>query len=348
MEAGFIDFRSDTVTRPTQAMRQAMFEAPVGDDVYGDDPTVNRLEAEAARLLGKEAAIFMPSGVMANEASIMAQTRPGDEIIAGANSHVIHYECGGPARLSGVSAALAGDGDGLIHPGDVRRLTRPAGNVHFPRTTLLCLENALGNGGVVPLELMKELRQAALENGLRVHLDGARLFNAALALGCRASDLAAQADSVSFCLSKGLCAPAGSMVCGPAPFIDEVRRCRKLLGGGMRQVGVLAACGLVALQTMVARLQEDHDNAKALADRLSAIDGLEVATGRVKINMVFWRASRPGFGGDEFVAFMRQRGILLAGPEGGWYRLVTHYGIDRQSLDTFMGALGEYIAGIRG
>jgi threonine aldolase len=320
-----------------------MAQAEVGDDVYGDDPTVNRLEEAAAKKLGKAAALFVPTGTMANQVSVMAHTRPGDEIIAGAHSHVIHYEQGGVARLSGVGAALFDPADGKIQPEDVARLTRPD-NIHFPRTSLLCLENALSNGDVLPLETMKKVYAAAREHKLAIHLDGARIFNAAHALGCQAREIAALADSVSVCLSKGLCAPVGSMICGPAPFIEEARRCRKLLGGGMRQAGVLAACGLVALESMTERLQDDHANAQKLAKTLAAMDNVEVLAERVKINMVFWRSTRP-LDDAALVAFMLKRNIKISGISGGWYRLVTHHDISAADVDTFAGAFREFAKG---
>lgn len=338
-----IDLRSDTVTRPTPEMRQAMFEAPVGDDVYGDDPTVNQLEADAARVLGKEAAVFVPSGTMGNQISIMAWTAPGNEIIVGTNCHIVQHEAGAAARLSGVNYALVNNPDEKIYKEDIHRLVRPAGNVHYPRTSLLCLENALGNGDVVEMELMEEAWRAAKEHGLNVHLDGARIFNAACALKVEARDIAARADSVSFCLSKGLASPVGSLICGPAEFIDEARRCRKLLGGGLRQAGILAACGLISLNKMTRRLQEDHDNAKYLGERLAGTAGIEIDTGVIKINMVYWRPADPGFDADRFVAFLAERGILINPPHGGLFRLVTHNDAGRDDLERFMEELKNFM-----
>ncbi len=280
---------------------------------------------------------------MANQASVMAHTRPGDEIIAGINSHVIHYEGGGVARLSGVAAALFDHEDDRIRPDDLRRLIRPKNNAHFPRTTLVCLENALSNGDVLPLSTMKEVYAIAKENGLAVHLDGARLFNAAHALNCRAADLAALADSVSFCLSKGLCAPVGSMICGTAAFIDEARRCRKVMGGGMRQAGVLAACGLIALESMTERLREDHENARLLASLMAQVPQVEVLTERLKINMVFWRHEIRNFQDEAFTAFMLERRIKVSPASGGLYRLVTHHDVNKEALETFMDAFREFV-----
>lgn len=339
----FIDFRSDTVTKPTEEMRRAMFEAEVGDDVYGEDPTVNQLEREAAALLGKEAAVLAPTGTMGNQASIMAHTRPGDEIIADARSHIVLNEGGGAARLSGASCALTAGP--LMRPEDVRELTRAADNLHYPRTRLVCLENALGNGRVMPLAGMRAIYDQAKALGLRVHLDGARLFNAAAALGVTARELADCADSLCFCLSKGLCAPVGSVICGTADFINEVRRCRKVLGGGMRQAGVLAASGLVALNKMTARLGEDHEKAKRLGRALAEFNELELDQEAIEINMVFWR-SRLDFQDDAFVAFMAGRGLKVSGRVGGLFRLVTHNDIAFEDIDTFAAVLKDWFSSL--
>jgi threonine aldolase len=336
----YIDLRSDTVTRPTQEMRDAMAGAEVGDDVYGDDPTVNRLEELAARTLGKEAALFGPSGTMGNQLCVMTHTQPGNEIIAGAASHIVHYEAGAAAKLSGVAYALVDNPDHFIHERDVRRLVRPPGNVHYPKTALLCLENALCDGNVVPLAELRAAADTAWEMGLKVHLDGARIFNAALALGIPARDIAACADSVMFCVSKGLCAPVGSLVCGSAEFVEKARYNRKILGGGMRQVGVLAACGIVALEKMTGRLREDHENARLLGDRLAEIQGIRVNRERIRINMVFWKAEIPGFDSEAFTGFMLKRRIKVSG--GPEYRFVTHHDVSREDIDTVVKALGEY------
>jgi threonine aldolase len=333
-----VDFRSDTVTRPTAAMRRAMAEAEVGDDVYQEDPTVNRLESLAAEKLGLSAAVFMPSGTMANQVAVMVHTRPGDELIASALSHVVRNEAGGVARLSGVCWALTDSP--ALGPEDVRRLVRPAGNVHYPVSRLVWQENALSNGGVVDLAEMTAVRTVARELGLKVHLDGARLFNAAWALGVEARELAAQADSVAFCLSKGLAAPVGSVLAGTADFVREARRCRKVLGGGLRQAGVLAAAGLVALGEMVDRLPEDHAQARLLADLLAEMPGVEIEP--VKTNLVFWRA--PGLDPAALVAYMDARGIRLSPPAAGVWRLVTHYEIGRADILAFAAHLREFLA----
>ncbi len=343
MSKSYIDLRSDTVTQPTPEMRLAMQQAEVGDDVYCDDPTVIELEKYAAELIGKEAALFVPTGTMGNQLAIMTHTRNGDEIIAGASSHIIRYEGGAHARLSGVSAALIDNPNQYIYPEDVERKIRPHGDVHFPSTRLLCLENALCNGDVVPLEIINASCEVAHRNGLPVHLDGARIFNAAAALNVDARDIAAQVDSVMFCLSKGLCAPIGSMLCGTKEFIERARRNRKVLGGGMRQVGVLAACGLIALQQMTKRLHEDHANAQYLGEQLSAIPGITVDLQAIKINMVFWQTEIANFDSQAFVEYMYQQGIKVSGVSAGKYRFVTNNDVTRSDADKVIETIKAYI-----
>ncbi len=338
-----IDLRSDTVTHPTPRMRDRMRDAVVGDDVYGEDPATLELEALAAELAGKEAALFVPSGTMGNQLAIMTHTRPGDEIIAGRRSHVVLHEGGAPARLSGVGCAAVDNPDNMIRPEDVIAAIRPD-DLMSPPTTLLCLENPLTDGNLVPPDLLHAAARAAHERGLAVHLDGARIFNAATALGMEAGAVAAECDSVMFCLSKGLCAPVGSMLCGGAAFIRRARKYRKLLGGGMRQSGILAAAGLEALETMRRRLHEDHENARMLADLLEAVPGIAVRRERLKINMVFWSAAHPAFNEQDFVAFMAGRGVLCNGCEfPGEYRFVTHRDTDRDDLHRAAEALAAYV-----
>lgn len=338
----FLDLRSDTTTQPTEEMRKAMYEAVVDDDVYGDDPTINELEALAAEMLGKEAAMFVPSGTMGNQVSIMTWSQRGNEIIAGAQSHIVHYEAGAPAILSGVNLSLVDNPDTYIYPEDIVKRIRPAGDPHCPKTSLVCLENALCNGDVVPLDLLQKDYQTAKEYGIPVHLDGARIFNAALALGCDVKDIAACADSVMFCVSKGLCAPVGSLVCGTKEFIDRARFNRKILGGGMRQAGVLAACGLVALRTMVKRLPEDHANAKYLGDLLADIPGFYVDKSKIKINMVFFKANIPGFDSDEFVEYMYQHQVKIYGILVDEYRFVTSNNVTRADLEHVVKLVAAY------
>lgn len=340
-----IDLRSDTVTRPTEAMREAMARAEVGDDDYGDDPTVNRLEELGASLVGKEGAIFLPSGTMGNLVAILSHTRPGEEIIVGAEAHIYYYEQGGLARLAGVLPRLADDRDGLMRTGEIERLLRPA-DLHFPATSLICLENTHNRGGGVIMapEQMREVYELAKTRDLAVHLDGARIFNAAVASGFTVKEFTRYADSVMFCLSKGLSAPVGSLLAGSRSFIDRARRVRKLLGGGMRQAGILAAAGIVALETMVDRLAEDHANARRLAGGLSRIAGIDVDLKRVQTNIVVFRLTDERLNEDEFLARLREREILAGSFGRRLVRMVTNRHIKAGDVDTVLGAVAEIMA----
>jgi threonine aldolase len=274
----WIDLRSDTVTLPTEKMRTAMGVAQLGDDVYGEDPTVNRLQAMAAEMLGKEAALFVPSGTMGNLAAVLAHCGRGDEVIMGDCAHTYLYEAGGISALGGVHPfTVPNQADGTLKISDIQRAVR-ADDPHFPRSKLLILENTHNRCGGVSLsrQYMLEAAQVARDNGLAIHLDGARIFNAAVDQGVPASELVEMVDSVTFCLSKGLCAPVGSVLCGSREFIEEAHRIRKQLGGGMRQAGILAAAGIIALEEMVDRLGEDHQHATELADALSAVEGVRL------------------------------------------------------------------------
>ncbi len=284
-----IDLRSDTVTRPTPAMREAMACAEVGDDVFGEDPTVKQLEEMAAQRMGKEAALFVASGTMANIICQMAHCGRGDEMILGDQSHIFFYEQGGSAALGGIHPrTVPNQPDGTILPATIAAAIR-TDDVHFPRSRLLVLENTHNRCHGYPLDLayLQAVGELARTNRLKLHIDGARIFNAAIALGLAPHELAEPADSISFCLSKGLAAPAGSLVCGSSVFIQQARRMRKVLGGGMRQAGILAAAGIVALTQMVTRLAEDHANAQKLAQGLQAIDGLKTTPENVKTNIVY-------------------------------------------------------------
>ena len=341
----FIDLRSDTVTQPTPEMRAAMAAAPVGDDVYDDDPTVQKLEALAADMTGFQCALFCPSGTMANQLAIMAHTMRGNEVILGQNSHIVAHEVGGAAILSSVSYRIVDNPDDTIRGEDIHRLVRGQ-DIHYPETGLVCLENALGNGTVVPLALMKEAYDAAKAHHLPVHLDGARLFNAATHLGVDAKELTAYCDSVMFCLSKGLCAPVGSMLCGGPSFISRAKKFRKLLGGGMRQTGVLAACGLISLEKMTKRLYVDHENARYLAEKLAQIPWVNVDIDKVQINMVFFKVvpteGTPAFDDAAFVAYMLDNGIKINGAEQGLFRFVTHHDITRRDIDTAVEKIKQF------
>ncbi len=340
---GYIDLRSDTVTHPTPEMREAMYRAEVGDDVYQDDPTVNELEREAARILGKEAALFVTSGTLGNQLGIMAQTRRGDEVIAGAECHIFMHEVGAAAVLSGVTLRQLHYPDGVPVPEMVEAAIRPD-DIHEPPTTLICLENALANGRVVPLDAMEKVARIAHARGIPVHLDGARVFNAATALGVDVREITKHADTVSCCLSKGLCAPVGSVLAGSRAVVERARKYRKMLGGGMRQAGVLAAAALLAITEMPKRLHEDHENAKYMARRLAELPGVTVDPGSVEINMVFFHLDRPREVLDALPDWMRAQGVLINGEELGHFRFVAHCGVAREdagcAIDVFARLIG--------
>ena len=344
MPDGPIDLRSDTVTRPTPDMRRAMAEAEVGDDVYGEDPTVNRLEDEAAALIGKARALFVPTGTMGNQIAVLCHTERGDEMLLHAESHVYYYEAGGPALLAGVTVRLLEGGRGRFTSAAVAAALRPA-NAHFPRPSLVCLENThnRGGGAVWDPEQAQAVADVAHGSGLAVHLDGARIWNAAVALRRPVAELCAPADTVMCCLSKGLGAPVGSLLCGPEDLMARARRYRKVLGGGMRQAGVIAAAGLVALRSMRERLGEDHANARFLAEALSDIRGLEVDPREVETNMVrVGTGDRPA---DQWSADLRGRGVLAnaAGPHT--LRLVTHLDAPRKACAVAVEVFAEVAAG---
>ena len=332
-----IDLRSDTITQPTEAMREAMARAEVGDDVLGEDPTVNRLEEMAAELLGKEAALFTSSGTMSNLIASLTHCNRGDEVIMGNESHMFWNEVGGSATLAGVQVRLVPNDDrGMLDPDDVATAIRPKGNIHFPATGLVCLENTHNrcNGGVLSPEDTKAVADVAHANGLPVHLDGARIFNAAICLeGISASELAKDVDDVCFCLSKGLSAPVGSLLCGSQEFIDKARKWRKMVGGGMRQAGVLAAAGLVALETMIDRLADDHYHSHRLAERLAQIPGISVDPRRFPTNIVFVEAD-PSLGSiQDFIAMLAQEGVKVSYPGARRFRMVTHRHITAEDVD---------------
>ncbi|MBI5830802.1 MAG: low-specificity L-threonine aldolase [Armatimonadetes bacterium] len=310
-----IDLRSDTITQPTRAMREAMAWAEVGDDVFGDDPTVQRLEARVAALLGKEAAVFTPSGTMANQIAVRTHTEPGDEILLEGNAHITYYEAGGPAALAGVSCRCLNGLRGVFTATDVEAALRPP-DQHFPPTKLVCLENThnRGGGAIWPLARIREVADVARQHGLRLHLDGARLWNAAVATGLEERDYAEHFDSVSVCFSKGLGAPVGSALCGSREFILRARRFRKMLGGGMRQAGILAAGALYALEHQRSRLAEDHANARTLAEALAGLPGVELDPGSVQTNIVSFDV--PAMPAKELAARLDQAGVrmLATGP----------------------------------
>ncbi len=338
-----IDFRSDTVTKPTLKMREAMFNAVVGDDVYGDDPTINELEELAAKMTNKEAALFVTSGTMGNQLAINTHTKRGDEIIVGAQSHIKHYEVGASAVLSSVSYHLIDEIDGMMPLSEINNGIR-GNDIHFPDSSLICLENAHGSGVVLPIQYLQEVYQLATENNLRVHMDGARLFNAATALQVDVSDITKYCDSVTFCLSKGLAAPVGSILCGTKAFIEQARRGRKMLGGGMRQAGVLAAPGIISLQEMTKRLHIDHQNALYLANQLDILPEFEVDRHRLQINMVFTKSTIDFV---ELGQYLKTKGILIGGYKEEFLRLAIHNDIKKEDIDLLIQEIKAYIKGVQ-
>lgn len=328
-----IDLRSDTVTHPTPRMREAMARAALGDDSYGDDPTVNRLQEVAADLLGKEDALFVASGTMGNLVALLTwgQGRRGGEVVLGDQAHILHSESGGYAALAGLAVRPVPNGRACPSPADIEAAIRPKAPVGL-YTALVALENTQNRcgGTVVTVEETRAVAEVAHRHGVPVHLDGARIFNAAIRLGVPARELAAPVDSLSFCFSKGLSCPIGSMLVGSKAFIADARRNRKLVGGGMRQVGVLAAAGLVALEEMIDRLAEDHANARILAERLAQLPGIVIDLDRVETNIVRFNYAGPG--AERFVQRARERGVWMTGSIAEGLRCVTHYGISEADV----------------
>ncbi len=345
----WVDLRSDTVTLPTQQMRAAMAKAEVGDDVYGEDPSINRLEDMSASLMGKQAGLFVPSGTMGNLAAILAHCGRGDEFILGDKSHTFLYEAGGAAALGGVHPhLLPNQADGTLALDEVQGAVRPD-DIHQPISRLVVLENTHNRCGGVALnvEYTRAAGELAHEYGLKLHLDGARIFNAAIALGVEVRDLTDPVDSVTFCLSKGLSAPVGSVLCGTSEFIAQARRMRKQLGGGMRQAGVLAAAGIVALETMVERLAEDHDRAKQLAAGLATIPGLKFDPGTPHTNMVFLSLDDDvPLSAAEVADQLKERGVGVGVVAARRFRLVTHYWIDDADIEFAIQAFQKVIGGV--
>ncbi len=340
-----VDLRSDTLTRPTGAMSRAMAAADVGDDVFGEDPTVNRLEEMAADRMGKEAALFVASGTMGNLVSLLTHCARGEEIILGSLAHTFYFEQGGSAAVGGIHPrTLPNQPDGTLTVSEIEGAIRPD-NVHFPRTRLIVLENTQNLCGGHPLdtEYMAAVGDIARRHGLKIHVDGARFFNAAVALGVPAAKLAAEADSVSFCLSKGLGAPVGSVVCGSQEFISEARRARKILGGGMRQAGVLAAAGIVALDEMVERLADDHANARKLAEGIAQMPGISIDPGQIHTNIVYFGVDRRDMTVEELVSRLNDNGARMLPVGPGRIRAVTHYHISSDDIDYVLGAFGKIL-----
>jgi threonine aldolase len=342
-----IDLRSDTVTLPTPAMREAIARAELGDDVYGEDPTVNRLEAISAELTGKETAVLVPTGTMANLAAMLAHCPRGTKALLGAEAHTYVYEAGGAAALGGIVMTPIGNVEGgeldLEH---LRDELERSPDAHFALPSLIALENThnLGGGPAVELSHMAAVAELAQAHRVPVHLDGARIFNAAVALETTPKTIASYADTVSFCLSKGLAAPVGSLLCGSHEFVGRARRMRKVLGGGMRQAGIIAAAGIVALETMVERLVEDHLNARALAEGLGLVAGINIQPVKRRTNMVMFDLDGGADEAHKFVAALRERGVLIGARGPNSFRAVTHYGIERREVDRAVSAASEAAA----
>ena len=329
-----IDLRSDTVTQPTLKMREAMMYAEVGDDCAGEDPTVNRLQSLAAKLLGKQAALFVPTGTMGNNVAVLTHTNAGNTIILDSEAHIYYYECGAISALGGVMPITINSDDGCPNPDQVEfYLQRDP--IRFPKIGLICLENTHNRRGgrAVPLEQMKDMQSVAIQYEVPVHLDGARIFNAAHALGTQVKDIADCADSVSFCLSKGLSAPVGSLLVGSSDFIENAIQVRRRLGGGMRQSGVIAAAGIIALTEMTARLVEDHKNAQYLAKELAEIDSLELDQTDFDTNMVVVNVQKIGMTAPEFVTIAREHDIRISYLDQDHIRLVTNCDVNRENIE---------------
>jgi threonine aldolase len=330
----FIDLRSDTVTKPTPAMRKMMAEAVVGDDVFGEDPTINALQKKVAKILGKEKALFVPSGTMANQLAIKSHTQPGDEVILEATSHPFNFEGGAGAALSGVQFYCLKGLRGILEASQVEGAIRPLDH-HFPVSRLVCLENTSNRGGgsIYPLKTIIEISQLAKARGLLVHLDGARLWNASVASGIKPRKYAQWVDSVSVCLSKGLGAPVGSLVAGSATFIDRVHRFRKMFGGGMRQAGILAAAGIYALDHHLDRLKDDHSHARRLALGLSELKGVSIAPDQTETNIIIFDVITSGMTAPQVTEAMKKRGVLIHAVDKTLIRLVTHLDVSAAEIE---------------
>lgn len=332
--SNIIDLRSDTVTLPTEEMLEAIKNAELGDDVYREDPTVNRLEEMAAKKMGKEAALLVPSGTMANLISVTSNTKRGDCVILEAESHIYWYEVGGLSAVAGVMPWPIKGYMGALDPKHVEAAIRPK-NIHFPETTLVCIENTHNRAGgtIITPEQIEALSKVTKEYGLRLYMDGARIFNAAVALKVDVREFTRHVDNLMFCLSKGLSCPIGSIIVGDTEFIEKARKIRKMLGGGMRQAGIIAAPGIIALEKMIDRLDEDHRNARLLAEGISKIEGLYIDLRRVQTNIILVDVSGLGVDSNMFIAKLREHGVLASNHSKTIVRMVTHRGIEREHIE---------------
>jgi threonine aldolase len=338
----FIDLRSDTVTEPTEAMRKAIYEASVGDDVYGDDETTVELEKYAAELVGKEAALFVPSGTFGNQLSLLTHCRQGNEVILGNDCHIVCHEVGAASIIAGVQLRTLKSNNGELSPNEIEATIRKEEDIHYPDTSLICLENAHSNGRVISLENMAKIRKVADKYNLPIHLDGARLFNAAAYLDVDVKEITKNIDTVMFCLSKGLCSPVGSILAGNKDFIDRARKYRKLMGGGLRQCGIITAAGLVALKDMRKNLSVDHEKAIYLSEKLTEISGIKVVEDNLHINMVFFQLPS-SVNSQKFIQYLLEKGIKVCDVEDGFMRFVTHYWISKENIDFVIESIKDYL-----
>jgi threonine aldolase len=336
----FIDLRSDTVTLPTEEMLEAIRHAELGDDVFGEDPTVNRLEEMAAQKMGKEAALLVTSGTQANLVSLMSNTRRGELVILEAEAHMYWYEVGAISAIAGLLPWLVKSQLGAPDPKDVEAAIRPK-NIHFPEPTLICIENTHNRHGgtVITPDQIKAISDVAKANGLKLYMDGARVFNAAVALKVDVKEFTRHVDNLMFCLSKGLSCPVGSLVVGTQEFVDRARKIRKVLGGGMRQAGIIAAAGIVALEKMIDRLEEDHRNARRLAEGIAKIEGIAVNMERVQTNMVLFDVSGLGVADELFLSKLKENGVLTLTSAKNKVRMVTHRGIEKEHIEKAITAI---------
>ncbi|HEY5536907.1 MAG TPA: low-specificity L-threonine aldolase [Ignavibacteria bacterium] len=327
----FIDIRSDTVTRPSKAMLEAIMNAKLGDDVFGEDPTVNELQYKCAEITGKEKALFVSTGCMGNQLAIKSHTNPGDEVICEMESHIFNYETAAPAVLSRVQLMTISGKNGVMDLNDIKKFMRPK-DYYFPVSRLICLENTHNRaGGVIqPIENIKEISSFARENGIKVHMDGARIFNACVETGISVKDYASYTDSISFCFSKGLGAPVGSILCGDADFIDRAHKWRKIIGGGMRQVGILAAAAMYALGNNVERLKEDNDKAKYFSKEIALIDGIEVSPENVHTNIVIFSYSK--IPKKNYIPLLKEKGVLISSGSYDLLRAVFHLDVTMEEV----------------
>lgn len=341
----FIDLRSDTVTKQPNFMKEAMFKAEVGDDVYGDDPTIIKLEKLAAKIIGKEATLFVPSGTFGNQLALFTHCKRGSEVILADSNHIIAHEVGASSIIAGVQLRSIDSEDGVIKPNEIeKRIRFEDEDIHFPSTSLICVENAHSSGNVLSLDEMNEIYTVAKKYNLPVHLDGARVFNAAASLNVEVKEITKYCDSVMFCLSKGLCAPVGSILAGSKEFIDKARKKRKLMGGGLRQAGFLAAAGIVALNDMSKRLNEDHENAKLLASELNKLPEIKVNLDNVKINMVFFSFKDNNIDTKNLVKYFLENNIKINDAENGLMRFVTHYWITKDDVFRVVSTLKDFLS----